>query len=108
MKFLLAPWILYSLLGLTVVWFVQFAIFISYVRKRHPAVYESLGEPGMFGHGPFKIIGYVFRRGHRIHNDPRFSLLCDTMMVSYSAFIAMFAYAYYLQFQPGSATNPTR
>jgi hypothetical protein len=103
MTFLFAPWLVFSMLGLLLSWFILVAVSIQYVRNHHPAVNAALGQPVLFQSGAFRIIGYLFRRGHRQVMDPKFSLLCDSMLVCYSAFLLLFAYAYYLQLQGAHA-----
>jgi hypothetical protein len=83
MTFSHAPWLVLSVLGLTVVWPCLVAYFFRYIRLRHPAEFSALGEPS-FRRGSFRVIGYLFRRGHRSLNDSKLSLLCDVMLVCFT------------------------
>ena len=93
MTFSHAPWLVLSILGLTAVWLCLVAFFFRYIRLRHPAEYLALGEPS-FRQGSFRVIGYLFRRGHRALNDPTFSFLCDVMLVCFTAVMGLYVYAF--------------
>jgi hypothetical protein len=87
-----APWLVLSVLGLTVVWLCLVAYFLRYVRTQHPAEFQALGEPS-FQHGALRVISYVYCRGHRPLRDSRFSLLCDAMLVCFTAVVGLGLYA---------------
>ena len=92
MTFSHAPWLVISVLGLTAVWLCLVAYFLRYVRTRHPEEFLSLGEPS-FQHGALKVISYIYRRGHRPLGDARLSLLCDAMLVCFTAVVLLGFYA---------------
>lgn len=93
MTFSHAPWLVLTILGLTIVWLGLVAAFLRYIRCRHPAEFSALGEPS-FQQGAFRIIGYIYRRGHRSLNDSRFSLLCDAMLACFSVLMGLYLYAF--------------
>jgi len=95
MTFSHAPWLVLSVLGLTVVWLCLVAFFFRYIRLNHPSEFSALGEPS-FRQGSLRVIGYLFKRGHRSLKDQRFSLLCDVMLVCFSAVMGLYLYALFL------------
>lgn len=94
MRFSHAPWLVLTALGLTVAWLMLVAYFCYYTRKFQPAAFAALGEPS-FNRGALRVISYIFKRGHRSLGDTHFSLLCDAMLVCFTAVAALVAYAFF-------------
>ena len=93
MTFPHAPWLVFTVVGLTSAWLALLAYFLHYTKKYQPAEFTALGEPA-FNNSGFRIISYVFKRGHRSLGDRRYSLLCDVMLVCFTALIAFASYAF--------------
>lgn len=95
MTFSHAPWIVVSILGLTVIWLALVAYFFHYAQKHQPSQFELLGNPGFSVRGSsLRVITYIFKRSHRSLGDSRFSLLCDAMVVCFSMVIILFVLAF--------------
>jgi hypothetical protein len=72
------PEIFIPLFLMTAVWLGLMAYLIRHLRQAHPGEYERLGKPD-FQQGAFRLLGYVFVRGHSKLGDAKLSRLCDFM-----------------------------
>lgn len=86
-----SPWLVGSLLGLTVVWLLFVAIFFHYLKRHHSSEFLALGQPGFQKKGSvISVLRYIFRRRHRALGDAKFSLLCDSMAICFAAINILF------------------
>ena len=81
-------------------WLLMVFFLFRYLSTRHPTEYERLGRP-TFQQGAFRVIGYLFVRGHRRVGDAKLSLLCDAMLVT---FLGAQTLLWYLLFKIQTAT----
>lgn len=86
------PWVVFSLLGLTVAWLCLVAYFLHYIRRNHWSEFEALGQPSI-QQGSANVVLYIFRRRHRALHDRRLSLLCDAMLACLAAVAILLVYA---------------
>jgi hypothetical protein len=93
MTFSHAPWLVFTVFGLTVFWLALVAYFFYYTKRYQPAQFAALGEPS-FNKGALRVISYIYTRKHRSLGDRRFSVLCDTMLICFTAVIAFVSYAF--------------
>lgn len=97
------PELAIPLLILVAAWLLMVVALFRYLRIRHPAEYERLGRPS-FQRGGYRVIGYLFVRGHRRAGDAKLSRLCDAMLVTFIGAQALFWYAFFVvQTAPGAA-----
>jgi len=88
------PEVFFSLFAMTVVWLLLVAYLLYYLRTRQPVEFERLGRPS-FQQGSFRLIGYLFTRGHRTVADSTFSALCNGMLVWFVLLQGLFLYLVY-------------
>lgn len=77
---------------LVAAWLLMNVFLFRYLSTRHPAEYQRLGRP-TFQQGAFRVISYLFVRGHRRIEDAKLSLLCDAMLVTFICAQALLWYA---------------
>lgn len=87
-----APWLVISVFALTAVWLVLVATFFRRLRLAHPAQFDALGRPSFNG-GVIQVLRFIYTRRHRALNDRLFSLLCDAMLIVFSAIVLLFLVA---------------
>ena len=88
-----APWLVLSVFGLTLIWLSLLAYFFYYLKRSQPEQFELLGKPDFYDRGGFmRVLQYIYLRNHRRLGDLRFSLLCDLMVLTFSATLALVAY----------------
>ena len=85
------PEIFFPLLGMTVVWLILFTIVVRHLRLRQPAEFERLGRPS-FQQGSYRVLCWLFLRGHRKLRDKKLSALCDFMLLWFTSIQVLFFY----------------
>ena len=75
-----APWLVFLMLLLVVVWLVLVSTFFVAIRKCDPQGYVSMGKPTFLAPGSFLVVmSYIYRRAHTKAGHAGFSALCDVM-----------------------------
>lgn len=88
------PEIFIPLLGMAIVWLGLIGFLFRRLRLSHPDVFQRLGQPS-FQSGAFRVIAWLYLRGHRKLGDGRLSALCDFMALWFAALQALFLYLAY-------------
>ena len=88
------PEIFFPLFGLTLVWLALFMYLLRYLRLRQPAEFDRLGRPD-FQQGSYRLLGWLFLRRHRNLGDRTLTVLCDFMLLWFTAVQAVFLYLVY-------------
>jgi hypothetical protein len=88
------PEIFIPLLGMTIIWLCLIGFLFRKLRLSHPEEFHRLGRPS-FQSGSFRVIAWLYLRGHRKLGDGKLSALCDFMALWFTAVQALFLYLVY-------------
>ena len=83
------PEIFTPLLGMTIIWLCLIGFLFRKLRLSHPEEFHRLGRPS-FQSGSFRVIAWLYLRGHRKLEDGKLSVLCDLMALWFTALQALF------------------
>lgn len=75
-----APWLVFLMLFLVVMWLIFSSTFFMALRKYDLHSFTAMGEPTFSSGGALlSMMSYIYRRAHRKAGHLAFSVLCDVM-----------------------------
>lgn len=76
-----APYIIFLLIGVSLIAIIMLYFIYKYLKEHHPLVYQNMGSPGIFSNNGISentaVTAFIFKREYKRLNDAGLNKLCS-------------------------------